>query len=103
MLDFVFWHFIWCQICEAQEHFARFTEGVQLPMPQFWGESGPKIVRRLRVIEEQFMRSINFLRRNKAHIMDVKSTHWHHSNTQLVHVSHKDFWSFITPPTFQKE
>ena len=69
-------------MCEAQQHFARFVEGNQEPMPQFWGHKGLHIARGLSVIESQFFRNLSILRRHKNTILDVKSTTWHDDFTK---------------------
>ena len=65
------------QVCEAQIHFARMDEGVQLEMPHFAGQRGPEITRGLLEIEYTFNKYLNRLWSVKKTILDIKATSWH--------------------------
>jgi hypothetical protein len=70
------------QLCEAQEHFARYVEGNQEPLPQFWGRTGPLIQRSLAMIEVQFKKNMRVLHHHRAQILNVNSTSWHSQYTK---------------------
>ncbi|XP_076454460.1 dynein axonemal heavy chain 2-like [Babylonia areolata] len=71
------------EVCDAQQHFARFVEGNQIPLPQFWGHKGLQIACQLKNIEDQYFRNLRILRQSKNSILDVKSTTWHADYTKF--------------------
>ena len=65
------------QVCEAQQHFSRYVDSEQEPLPQFWGHLGPHVATKLVLIDTQFHRLLLCLKQHKASILDVKSHIWH--------------------------
>ncbi|KAG8148176.1 hypothetical protein E2320_022465 [Naja naja] len=65
------------QVCDSQQHFARWEDGKQTPLPCFFGQQGPQMTRSLLEIEETFNKYLNNLRNVKGGILDVKNTTWH--------------------------
>ena len=71
-------------VCDAQQHFARYEDGLKLEMPHFGGQNGPEIYRSLLEIEKQFDKNMNILRTVKETILDVKVTSWHDDYNRLL-------------------
>nr|XP_028557519.1 dynein heavy chain 2, axonemal isoform X1 [Podarcis muralis]XP_028557522.1 dynein heavy chain 2, axonemal isoform X1 [Podarcis muralis] len=65
------------EVCESQQHFARWEDGKQTPLPCFFGQRGPQMTRSLLEIEETFNKYLSQLRNVKGGILDVKNTSWH--------------------------
>ncbi|XP_039193883.1 dynein heavy chain 2, axonemal isoform X2 [Crotalus tigris] len=65
------------EVCDSQQHFARWEDGKQTPLPCFFGQQGPQMARSLLEIEETFNKYLNNLRNVKGGILDVKNTTWH--------------------------
>ncbi|KAK9398332.1 dynein heavy chain 2 axonemal-like [Crotalus adamanteus] len=65
------------EVCDSQQHFARWEDGKQTPLPCFFGQQGPQMARSLLEIEETFSKYLNNLRNVKGGILDVKNTTWH--------------------------
>uniref|UniRef100_A0A670KJQ6 Dynein axonemal heavy chain 2 n=1 Tax=Podarcis muralis TaxID=64176 RepID=A0A670KJQ6_PODMU len=65
------------KVCESQQHFARWEDGKQTPLPCFFGQRGPQMTRSLLEIEETFNKYLSQLRNVKGGILDVKNTSWH--------------------------
>ncbi|XP_077169770.1 dynein axonemal heavy chain 2 isoform X1 [Paroedura picta] len=65
------------EVCDGQQHFARWEDGKQTPLPCFFGQRGPQMARSLLEIEETFQKNLNSLRNVKGGILDVKNTYWH--------------------------
>ncbi|XP_026545523.1 dynein heavy chain 2, axonemal-like [Notechis scutatus] len=65
------------EVCDSQQHFARWEDGKQTPLPCFSGQQGPQMTRSLLEIEETFSKYLNNLRNVKGGILDVKNTTWH--------------------------
>lgn len=65
------------QVCDSQQHFARWEDGKQTPLPCFFGQQAPQMARSLLEIEETFHKYLNNLRNMKGGILDVKNTSWH--------------------------
>ncbi|XP_053218034.1 dynein axonemal heavy chain 2 isoform X2 [Podarcis raffonei] len=65
------------EVCESQQHFARWEDGKQTPLPCFFGQRGPQMTRSLLEIEETFNKYLGQLRNVKGGILDVKNTSWH--------------------------
>ncbi|KAL8177088.1 UNVERIFIED_CONTAM: Dynein heavy chain 2, axonemal [Gekko kuhli] len=65
------------EVCDGQQHFARWEDGKQTPPPSFFGQRGPQMARSLLEIEETFQKNLNGLRNVKGGILDVKNTCWH--------------------------
>ncbi|XP_043393066.1 dynein axonemal heavy chain 2 isoform X2 [Chelonia mydas] len=65
------------EVCDCQQHFARWEDGKQTPLPCFFGHRGPQMTRNLLEIEETFQKHLHTLRNMKGGILDVKNTFWH--------------------------
>uniref|UniRef100_A0A8C3P4G2 Dynein axonemal heavy chain 2 n=1 Tax=Chrysemys picta bellii TaxID=8478 RepID=A0A8C3P4G2_CHRPI len=65
------------KVCDCQQHFARWEDGKQTPLPCFFGHRGPQMTRNLLEIEETFQKHLHTLRNMKGGILDVKNTFWH--------------------------
>uniref|UniRef100_A0A8C8SM12 Dynein axonemal heavy chain 2 n=1 Tax=Pelusios castaneus TaxID=367368 RepID=A0A8C8SM12_9SAUR len=65
------------KVCDCQQHFARWEDGKQTPLPCFFGHRGPQMTRNLLEIEETFQKHLHTLRNMKGEILDVKNTFWH--------------------------
>uniref|UniRef100_A0A8D0HGT5 Dynein axonemal heavy chain 2 n=1 Tax=Sphenodon punctatus TaxID=8508 RepID=A0A8D0HGT5_SPHPU len=65
------------KVCDCQQHFGRWEDGKQTPLPCFFGHRGPQMTRNLLEIEETFHKHLNTLRNVKGGILDVKNTSWH--------------------------
>ncbi|XP_059574595.1 dynein axonemal heavy chain 2 isoform X3 [Alligator mississippiensis] len=65
------------EVCDCQQHFARWEDGKQTPLPCFFGHRGPQMMRNLVEIEETFQKHLLALRNMKGNILDVKNTFWH--------------------------
>ncbi|XP_015682672.1 dynein heavy chain 2, axonemal-like, partial [Protobothrops mucrosquamatus] len=65
------------EVCDSQQHFARWEDGKQTPLPCFFGQQGPQMARSMLEIEETFNKYLNNLRNVKGGILDVKNTTWH--------------------------
>nr|XP_060635826.1 dynein axonemal heavy chain 2 [Anolis sagrei ordinatus] len=65
------------EVCDSQQHFARWEDGKQTPLPCFSGQRGPQMTRSLLETEETFNKFLNNLRNVKGGILDVKNTSWH--------------------------
>ncbi|KAM4675882.1 dynein axonemal heavy chain 2 [Discoglossus pictus] len=65
------------EVCVCQQHFGRWEDGKQTPLPCFSGHRGPQITRNLLEIEETFQKNMLILKSVKKTILDVKNTSWH--------------------------
>ncbi|XP_053575482.1 dynein axonemal heavy chain 2 [Bombina bombina] len=65
------------EVCVCQQHFGRWVDGTQTPLPCFTGHRGPQITRNLLEIEDTFKKNLLMLKSAKKTILDVKSTSWH--------------------------
>ncbi|XP_066578473.1 dynein axonemal heavy chain 2 [Amia ocellicauda] len=65
------------EVCECQQHFARWEDGTQTPLPCFGGCQGPEVGRSLLEVQGTFYKSLEALRRVRHSILDVKSPSWH--------------------------
>ncbi|XP_042329853.1 dynein axonemal heavy chain 2-like [Sceloporus undulatus] len=65
------------EVCDSQQHFARWEDGKQTPLPCFFSQRGPQMARSLLEMEETFHKYLNHLRNVKRGILDVKNTSWH--------------------------
>ncbi|KAJ7313214.1 hypothetical protein JRQ81_004493, partial [Phrynocephalus forsythii] len=65
------------EVCDSQQHFARWEDGKKTPLPCFFGQRAPEMTRSFLEIEETFNKYLNNLRNVKGGILDVKNTSWH--------------------------
>ncbi|XP_043933259.1 dynein axonemal heavy chain 2 [Protopterus annectens] len=65
------------EVCECQQHFARWEDGNHIQLPCFSGHRGPQITRTLLEIEGTFEKILQNLKTVKKGILDVKNTSWH--------------------------
>ncbi|XP_062456936.1 LOW QUALITY PROTEIN: dynein axonemal heavy chain 2, partial [Rhea pennata] len=65
------------KVCDCQQHFARWEDGRQSPLPCFAGHRGPQLAQSLAEIEETFRKHLLALRACKGDILDVKNPFWH--------------------------
>ena len=71
------------EVCECQQHFARWVDGSKTKIPVFHGQRGPEMIRTLIEIEDAFTKHVNILAESKENVLNVKSTMWHDYYTRF--------------------